>query len=68
MKNIFIVNRMDSIIIHQSSPKEPKLGQNKDSPMGWLGHMAGDFIFVLSAFWLLWSSRTHIREFSDSIV
>ena len=39
-----------------SPPNEPKLDQNKDSPVGWLACLAGDFLFVLTALWLLWSS------------
>ena len=36
-----------------SFSKEPNIGQNKDSLVGWLGSLASDFLFVWTAFWLL---------------
>ena len=35
--------------------KKTNFGQNKDSLLVWLGCLAGEFLFVLTAFLLLWS-------------
>ena len=52
-------NQLDILVVWPSKChcKEPKLGQNEDSLVGWFCQLADDFLFVMNVLWLLLSLK-----------
>ena len=49
-----VFQNLDQVKQDKLLAKEPKLSQSKRIPVGYLGCLAGDFLFVLTELWLLY--------------